>query len=516
MPDVRQLMAAAPKVYRDHLRIQTGRGPAKLSEVMADFQRQDFAALDGPFMSLARGEAPICGRHWWERTKGSSKDSDAAVMLLWLLAFSPRPITAQVGAADREQANELFRAAKDLLRLNPWLSEAVQVQNFVLLNRRTDSRCEIIASDVAGSHGARPDLLILNELSHITKEDFAKNLLDNASKVGHGLVLICTNAGFVPSWQYDLRQDVIASPRWRHSAYSRPAPWLDEGELQEARKRNSPARYKRLWEGEWVSVSGDAMPSELIDASLTMSGPVVNPEEGFSYFLGLDLSVSKDHSALVLLGRHYTGRLKLCRVISWAPPIDLTRVTQTLFEYQQKWRPRFMMDEYQALHMAQELRQHTGAIVEMVKPNTGPWREMAASLIEAFSTRNIDMFPDQGLLEDLRKLRLVEIAGGCYRLDAPRTIAGHSDRAIALSHAILGARRHPTLAPTLPQHMPVVLTAPKTSVFGDPAAAPHVHGRSQVGAVGYGKELHDFADFLCVGDDIPCIDPQLLRESRYW
>src|SRR5262249_46356062 len=157
---------------------------------------------------------------------------------------------------DQAQADELRKAAKGILRLNEWLSDAIQVRSWTLCNERTDARCEIVAADVAGSHGARPDLLVLNELSHIGKEEFAKNLLDNASKVPHGIVLVATNAGYTPSWQFDLREMARTSARWYFSAYTRPAPWLDEAEIDEARRRNSVNRFARLWEGQWVPESG--------------------------------------------------------------------------------------------------------------------------------------------------------------------------------------------------------------------------------------------------------------------
>src|SRR5262249_22063471 len=146
--------------------------------------------------------------------KGASKDSDAAVCLLWLLAFSRRPLACQVGAADLDQADELRKAAKGIWRLNPWLQDTITIQNWTIKNPRTEAQCDIISADVAGSHGARPDLLILNELSHVTKQEFAMNLLDNASKVPHGLVVVATNAGLCPSWQFGLRELARTSPRW--------------------------------------------------------------------------------------------------------------------------------------------------------------------------------------------------------------------------------------------------------------------------------------------------------------
>ncbi len=40
------------------------------------------------------------------------------------------------------------------------------------------------------------DVLILNELSHVQREEFASNLLDNADKMPCGVVVIAGNTGF--------------------------------------------------------------------------------------------------------------------------------------------------------------------------------------------------------------------------------------------------------------------------------------------------------------------------------
>ncbi len=192
------------------------------------------------------------------------KDSDLAVALLWLLVFAPRCLLCQVGAADQDQAAELRKAAKDIARLNPWLDKGVVIEQWRIRNPRTDSQAEIIASDVAGSHGARPDVLILNELSHICRREFAENLLDNAAKVPHGLVCIATNAGYVPSWQFDWREDARTSLRWSFHKVDRPAPWLDPAEIEEAKRRNSSSRYARLWEGVWSADGGDALDRAIL------------------------------------------------------------------------------------------------------------------------------------------------------------------------------------------------------------------------------------------------------------
>jgi hypothetical protein len=437
-------MAAAPATFRQQLIIPAVHGPARFGDVIADFQRVDFATLDQAFVTLATGAKPPIGRLWLERTKGASKDTDLAVMLLWLLAFSPRSLTCQVGAADADQADELRKAAKLILRLNAWLADAVQIQAWTILNPRTDSRCEIIAADVAGSHGARPDLLILNELSHVTKEEFAKNLLDNASKVPRGIVVIATNAGFDPSWQFDLREIVRSSERWYFSAYCEPAPWVDPAEIEEAERRNSGNRFLRLWKGQWVPEAGDALSLADLSAAVTLSGATLVREDGFNYFAGLDIGVKRDHTSLVLAGLNYlTRRLKLFQVKDWAPgmsrKVNLGEVHEEVERVCREFGALLYIDPSQAELLGQSLS-GKGVRVEMVSFVGNTLNEMASNLVELFTDRTIDLYPCQALLDDLRRLQLKETPSG-WRLVPARTSTGHGDRATALALAVLAAKR---------------------------------------------------------------------------
>jgi hypothetical protein len=487
------LFASDPAAFRDRLVIPAGRGPVRLGEVMAAFQRLDFLALDAAFVALKEGRQPEPGRFWLERTKGGSKDGDLAVMLLWLLAFCPRALTCQVGAVDQEQAAEMQKSARGIIRLNGWLAGILEVQAFAIVNQRTESRADIIPADVGGSHGSRPDLLILNELCHLGKEEFALNLLDNAAKVPHGLAVIATNAGFRPSWQWSWREEARASRRWHFSSVMEPAPWLDPDELAEARRRNSPSRFARLWRGQWVSGGGDALDESDLAAAVRLElGPMTGAEPGFAFYGGLDLGVKQDHAALVVVGRHVghvergpepepvslppilaacvdlglvdspglpersyklhpgTNRLRLAYCRSWAPraggQIDLEAVElAALATARRLGLTAIFFDPFQAALMAQRLRRQ-GVRLEEVVFSGQNLDALASGVLEVFKAREIDLYPEPELAQDLAKLRLVERSYG-YRLEAARDASGHADRATALALAVLGSRRLRWLPP---------------------------------------------------------------------
>jgi len=93
--------------------------PRTLETEESRFQRDRFAGINPALMAVSREEKPETGRHFWETTKGGSKDSGLAVCLPWLIAFTSRPLSCQVGAAEADQADKLREAAKDIRRLNP-------------------------------------------------------------------------------------------------------------------------------------------------------------------------------------------------------------------------------------------------------------------------------------------------------------------------------------------------------------------------------------------------------------
>ena len=335
--------ASDPAKFQEALTIPSAHGPKRFGDCMGDFQRERFAGINPALLAVSHGKRPPVGRYWWEATKGASKDSDLAVCLLWLLAFTRRPLDCQVGAADMDQADELRKAAKDVLRLNPWLAARVEIQSWKIICKATDSHCQIIASDVAGSHGARPDVLICNELSHVTKQEFMENLVDNATKRPHGLLVVATNSGFTGTWQERWRTIAETSDRWLMHTYSRPAPWLDDAEIDEAKRRNSDSRFNRLFWGIWSSQAGDALDQADIDACIDGSLAPMGRERKWFYVAGLDLGIKHDHSALIVVaGRHDTQELRLAYAESWAPDpktgkVDLMKVESTILEMDERF-----------------------------------------------------------------------------------------------------------------------------------------------------------------------------------
>ena len=183
--------------FKDKIIVPSAHGNKRMEQVEAEFQRECFEAMAPSLDALRLGSLPPIRRFWLERTKGASKDTDIAIVLTWLVIFSDRSLYGQVGAADRDQAGIVKRRAEQLLEANPWMQDHIQIVNNEIRSRETQTKIDILAADVTGgSHGETPDILILNELSHVQRWKSIEDLMSNADKMPRGIVIAATNAGF--------------------------------------------------------------------------------------------------------------------------------------------------------------------------------------------------------------------------------------------------------------------------------------------------------------------------------
>ncbi len=449
-----------PRAFVRSLIVPTPAGARPFGEIMAPHQVEWLEILAPAFLSVSRGQVPTIGRFWIEATKGSGKDHILAALMLWLVAFAVRPLLSQVGAADQDQAAELEKSARTWLFHSAWLKARVEVIQGRIVRKgqkKSDDGpvCEIVAADVAGSHGGRPDALVLNELHAFTKWPFVQNMLDNASKIPGGLVICATNAGHIGTEAWKLREIARTSPRWKFLQFDQPAPWLDAAELDEARRRNSTERYNRLFRGIWSRGLGDALDAADVEGSVDrklspmITRDVPSPDgHGRSIFptliAGIDLGIRHDHSAVVALAAiPSTNRVRLADCRFWKPDqqtgkIDLEAVEAGILDLHTRLRcAAYYFDPYQAELMAQRLEKRGLRMIPM--PFVGSnLNIMATTILEAFRSRRVDLYDCPRLVSDLLRLTIVEKSYG-HKLEATRDVDGHADTATAFAIALPAA-----------------------------------------------------------------------------
>jgi hypothetical protein len=448
--DLLKRFAASPMLCVESLRFP--RRDCTFGLIMAEHQREWLRVLSPAFLALARGERPPSPRVWIEASKGSAKDGILAALVLWLAKFTGVPIAGQIAAVDRDNADETCKAMSDWKWANPKLFAEIDLQAYRVVrvlprdnpNNVPQVEITVVASDIAGSHGARPDLLVINEAHAINKWEFVENLLDNASKMPNGLVCVLTNAGIVDSPPWKLREQARTSDRWSFHQYDRPAPWIDEAELADARARNSASRFARLFYGQWVHGGGDAIDPQDIAKAMTQQGRFPCYYEEYAPFVaGLDLGLKRDRSALVTLACDpVRDRIHLVDCQAWNPAdhpggeLPLEIVERACLETVKKYNiEAIMYDEWEARYLAQRLRDYGVRMIPFRYSNQS-LDVMATTLLSSFRERRVVLYNDPDFIADLHQLSIVDRPGSGYRLQAPRNAAGHADRAYAFASAL--------------------------------------------------------------------------------
>lgn len=459
--------ATDPSAFRCNLLIDVNGSVKTFGSVMDPWQAQDFTALD-PLLMRSNGQvqgeaAPT--RAWLERGRGHSKTTDIGVMVVWALAFANRPLRGYCFAADKDQASILKDAMETIVRLNPWLTQILEIQKGCVVNTATNhpgcgGKLEIYTSDVASSWGILPDLIVADEVCHWQGDgSLWHSLLSSAAKRSSCSLIAITNSGFVDSWQWSIREAARQDSNWYFSRLDGPqASWMTPARLAEQRKMLPEVAYLRLWENIWSSGGGDALTeADIIAAFDNDLSPMTGTEKGWSFVTGVDLSLVRDFSAVVTLGigkpdSRYVDQIRLADARLWKPGSGQKINLQAIENYIRDLDRRFNLaavvaDPWQCEHIIQRLSYDKKARGEKkYYHNDTPWirdlpptganlRAVAGLLIECFTDRRIKLYDYEPLRIDLHKLRVEEKSYG-FRLVSPRDGDGHGDTATALGLAL--------------------------------------------------------------------------------
>lgn len=441
--------AADPMLFIKGLVIPSASGPRLFNGVIADFQLAAFRALAPSLVAVRDGNIPGRRRFWLERTKKAGKDSDLAILLCWLMAYSVRPVLVQVVASDQDQAAIIKRRVEDILFLNPWLKERVRVVQNKIKGYNGIGEVVIEATDSSGgAHGETPDLLILNELVHVRRWSVMETHMNNADGVPRGVVIVSTNAGIRGSKAEVWRKTAIADQdRWTVLVYDGVAPWINKNDVEEARKRDPVgAEFARLWRGRWVSGSGGAVEEHVISNCFCLPGPTMVAEPGWVYVAGLDLGVTHDHAGIAVLGiNELLGRIKVCVVKGFVPSIPNNHgVLEVDSQAVEKECVRFFRlfgiswfgydPAAGGSFMAQRLRKLAVPMSEVSFSSPKNKTEMATSFVQALRDGKLECYEDSEgrIRRDFGKFNIIPQVPTGYKLEAISDEYGHADVGTAL------------------------------------------------------------------------------------
>jgi hypothetical protein len=418
---------------------------------MADFQEETFEAIIPSLYSLRKGEHPYPRRFWVERTKKSSKDGDIAALVLWLIAFPSRPFLAQICAANSKQAAIIQDRAVDIVHFNPWLNDLIEIVEGRIRNKHEPRKVRTIIESTGSAgeaQGPTPDLLILNELVHVDKWGVMEAHMQNADGVPNGVVIISTNAGVKGTAAHVWRKNAIKNPkRWSVHLWSQPTPWVRPEDIEDAKRRDPiGVETSRLWYGKWVSGTGNAVSEEEIDSCFVLEGPSLEPDNGWMYLGGLDLGVSHDHAAVVILGiNRQDQRICVATMKAWVPnmkiesgkeEVDLMDVERFCIEMHRRYRISWLGYDPAAggSFMAQRLRKINLPMREAKFSSTTVQTAMATSFVQAVKDGKLECYEDSEgrLRRDFGKFAIEHKPPSRYKLVAVADEFGHADVGVAL------------------------------------------------------------------------------------
>ncbi len=473
-----QRYANDPSQFRADLLIDVDGVARRMGDVLDPWQFADFAELDRGLMRCnSRSTADARMRAYLERGRGHSKTTDLAVMAVWSLAFAQRPLRGFCFAGDKDQARLLLDAVSTLCRLNPWLSSILTVESNRVVNRAAQHPGEggvltVEASDVASSFGILPDLIIADELTHWGGDgSLWHSILSSAAKRAGCMLVIISNAGFIDSWQWHVREAARTDDGWYFSRLDGPqASWMTPARLAEQQRMLPPVAYARLWENVWSTGGGDALrPDDIAAAFIPGLTPLAAGERDWQFVAGVDLGLTRDGSAVVVLGigksgTNNQGRIRLAHAKLWRPTpgrkIDLMAIESYVQELDGEYDLKTVgFDPWQAEHLAQRLETFSRhrrrsqnrqfgqqPWMREVAPTAANLRDITTLTLEAFQDRRLQLYDFDPLRRDLLKLRVEEKSYGC-RLTSPRDGEGHGDTfsafamALFVGHDLAGKRK---------------------------------------------------------------------------
>ncbi len=403
-----------------------------------------FSSLTKDLAAVAMNRKPKYQFHLLEATKGTGKTTAIAAALAYAMQYSPRRLELRIGAGDLEQAGEVRRAFNEF-QATTQLAATFQVDNWQI--QAGHSSAIIGSSDHRTAHGSRPHVSFLDELVHHKDEQFCETMIANGLKQKNAVVIIATNAGFLNTWAWHKVQALKDDDGTNYCRYGQPAPWLTPDQLRRLESVLSKSAYKRLYKGEWVLGSGDALDADDIGAAVIENGPM-DPEGDWVFYGGLDLATRRDTSAIVIVGLK-DGRLRLARVERWTPKgsvfgkqIVMRDVLDKLVELSNHYRLVKVFDDGRDDTFRQDAM-HAGVPLELFSFGAGNQTAAAGALLSAFKERRITLYRDEQLLSELGTLKLIERGLTDLRIEAPRTATSHGDSALSLMLACLAAQRYP-------------------------------------------------------------------------
>lgn len=409
-------------------------------EAAAPFQHEDAEAV---MLGLAPDEARL---HWLGRPRGGSKTTDAGgFALVALLVQAPLRSNSHAFARDREQAGLLLDALRGLAERSG-LAPLLDFGAWSVTVKATGARLLVESADAASALGARPYLLIVDELSAWPETREARrlweSLISGLPKRRDSRLVVITTAGEPGGMAAQILGGARTSTRWRVSDFVGPLPWADPEDLAEQRRLLPESAYLRLHENRWVVAEDRLVTSADLAACTTLDGPL-EWDASHRYVIGLDIGLKSDRTVLTVAHAERQDaagpRVVLDRIAvlqgTRSAPVQLADVEALAEQTSRAYgHAGIRLDPWQGVGLAQRLRDRGVSVEEWAFTAQSVGR-LGATLHTLLRDHRLALPDDRELLDELLTVRLRESSPGTYRLD--HDAGRHDDRAVSLGLASL-------------------------------------------------------------------------------
>lgn len=339
----------------------------------------------------------------------------AALALYFLIADGEVGAEIYSVAGTRDQARIVFNTARDMVKMDPQLSQVVKCMQYHL-EGPNNSTYKVISADAAGAEGLNPHAVIFDEL-HVQPNDKLWNTMNLGSGTREQpLVLAITTAGVKTDttgqdsicyrlYQYGKKinagevDDTAFYCRWFEPKdsdcdYKDPEIWksanpafgdfLRVNDFENAVKVTPENEFRTKRLNQWVSSQQAWLPGGEFERRADRTRVV---SEGTEIVLFFDGSYSGDSTGLV--GITIEERPHIFVVSSWEKPletvdwrIDIAEVEDVIREACQRWQVREVAcDPYRWARTMQALEGEGWPIVEY---NTGQPARMVTACAKFF------------------------------------------------------------------------------------------------------------------------------------
>ena len=410
----------------------------------------------------------------WSEPKKSGKTFLAAMLLLWW-AFTNSHTEIIVAANDLDQSvSRVFETAVALVKHNPALARLVTVRAEKLLFTN-GTVVTAIASDYRGAAGSRHSLVIFDELWGFHSEN-AQRLYEELTPPiteENAWVLVVTYAGFTgeskllesmyqrgqAGTRVDAKLELYeADGLFMYWSHTPRQPWQTDAKAAryyaEQARSLRPATFARLHRNEWVTAESIFITPALWDPNVDQDArpwlPARAGEPRLRVWVGVDVALKHDYSAVVAVTRTAEGQLQLIRHWLWKPsastPLNLeATVEQALWECAQGYIVQAIYVDPFQMHRSMTTLQQAGLPVQEFPQTSQNLTRMGQTLLDLLRGRNLCLYPDEELRAQALSTVAVESPRG-FRL-AKEKAGKKIDLIVALSLACLAALDEPAGPP---------------------------------------------------------------------